>query len=122
LQIWDISDIPSDPPPLKIIEYYRLLGWLENVEKETEETMFVQPKEVAEIVIITEECAIKIEENAEEIPAGNTNSQVDEATEIIQPAVMISATAVLDDSPNCTFMNDELDSLVRFITNKEHFS
>ena len=89
MQIWEISDIPSDPPLLKIIEYYRLLGWLENVEKETEETMFVQPEEVAEIVIITEECAIKIEENAEEIPAGNTNSQVDEATEIIELSFLV---------------------------------
>ena len=35
---------------------------------------------------------------------------------------MINARAVLDVSPNSTFMNYELDSLVRFITSKERIS
>ena len=55
-QIWEISDSPTDhPTPLRINpKYYRLLGWPEtekvneeeNVEKESEEAVSVQPEEV----------------------------------------------------------------------------
>ena len=53
-------------------KYYRLLGWPEtekvneeeNVEKESEKAVSLQSEEVAEKVM-TEECAIQIEENAE---------------------------------------------------------
>ena len=38
------------------------------------------------------------------------------------PIVTIHATAVFDDSPNHNLTNDEVDSLVRFLTNKDHLN
>ena len=34
--------------------------------------------------------------------------------------VVIHGTAVIEDSPFNTFVQEELDSLVRFVTSKEH--
>ena len=41
---------------------------------------------------------------------------------ITKPIVTIHATAVLEDSPFSTLMQEEVDSLVRFVTNKEHLA
>ena len=38
----------------------------------------------------------------------------------VSEVVIIHGTAVIEDSPFNTFVNEELDSLVRFITSKEH--
>ena len=44
------------------------------------------------------------------------------AKEPIPQVVTIHATAIYNDSPNETLTNDEVDSLVRFLTNIEHLS
>ena len=38
----------------------------------------------------------------------------------IPPELTVHATAILEDSPNSYVTQDEIDSLVRFITSKEH--
>ena len=42
------------------------------------------------------------------------------ATEPMPEVVVIHGTAVIEDSPFNTFVQEELDSLVRFVTSKEH--
>ena len=38
----------------------------------------------------------------------------------IKPIVTINATAVIADSPNAVLTSDEIDSIMRFLTNRDH--
>ena len=54
--------------------------------------------------------------NREDVGITENMTEINAAKEL----VTIEATAVIEDSPNVTLANDELESIYRFIASKEH--
>ena len=60
-------------------------------------------------------------ENSEEAVTQPNDSTVINSNVVEKPPVAtVHATAFIENSPNVNFCQDELDSVIRFITNKEH--
>ena len=91
----------------------------------------VNESDTATIEESNENNRVEIDNKAEEVITENegtenepiepvTTHQADQA--VVPPIVTIHATAVLDDSPNVTLTNDDVDSLVRILTAKDHLN
>ena len=96
----------------------------EILENETEEVPALEIEEVSAIGIEKKSCDAEQNDNEKDLSTTpSIEPKLDTTvTESIPPIVTIDATSIFDDSPNHTLMNDEVDSLVRFLTNKEHLS
>ena len=70
----------------------------------------------------TTNCEMKVK--TEDIIEAGGNQELNtcekELKDIIKPVVTINATAVIADSPNAVLTNDEINSIMRFLTNRDH--
>ena len=82
---------------------------VENVDDVVQTIGTSDVKETADPMNISEEAATAKEIKAQDIVQ-------------IPPIVPVHATAIFENSPNSNVMQDEIDSLVRFITSKDHLA